>query len=697
MRSIQAEGANTKEGEEVNSSEMSVQYVKGVGVKKAELLKKLGVETVYDLVHFFPRGYLDLTNQVKISHIAPDSVCCFKAVVGFKPTGDYIRKGMTIFKTAVFDETGTVHITIFNNKYLADSLEEGKEYLFYGKVSLQRGSFYMNTPIVEKEDKGSTMKPVYPATAGLTSNMLSIIMKNALELYSKSERPDIIPDEIRQRFSLSHEIYALKRIHFPQNENDIVLSRRRLIFEELLTLQLGMKRLKERDRGRTEYIIKKDYTEEFISSLPFCLTSAQNRVISECLGDIKKSVPMNRLIQGDVGSGKTVVAAALIYEMAKEGFQSAFMAPTEILASQHYETLKKLMNGTGIKIALLTGSLSKKKKDELKAALKEGEIQVVVGTHALLTEDTEFSDLALVITDEQHRFGVKQRGILSVKGSSPHTLVMSATPIPRTLSLLIYGDLDLSIIDELPKGRQKISTYAVTSSYHERLYKFIKKHLDMGLQAYIVCPLVEESEDSDLTAVSEYAKELKEKEFINYSVGILHGKLKPKEKEKIMKDFSENKIQLLVATTVIEVGVDVPNAVIMVIENAERFGLSQLHQLRGRVGRGKEKSYCVLVSDKESETTKSRLEVMTKTNDGFKIADKDLEIRGPGDFFGKRQHGLPDLKIADFTENMDIVREASAASEIILRDDPKLIKEKNRALKERTEKLFDPKNNISLN
>ena len=681
----------------MNTSEMPVQYVKGVGEKKAKILNKLGIETLWDLVHYFPRSYLDLTNQVAICDIKPETVCCFKATVGYDCVMSRVNASMIIYKTTVFDETGTVHLTIFNNKYLADSLKTGEEYLFYGKVSLQRGSLQMNTPTVEKVESGSTMKPVYPLTAGITSNMLSIIMKNALKLYFEQNAPDIIPGEIRHQYSLCHEHFALKSIHFPGSSHDIDISRKRLIFEELLTLQTGMKKLKDRDRGKTQYTVKNDCSREFISALPFTLTGAQQRVIDECIADMKKDIPMNRLVQGDVGSGKTVVAATLIYLMAKNNIQSAFMAPTEILATQHYETLSRLMAGTGIQIELLTGSVTAKKKREIKDRIKSGESLVVVGTHALLTDDTEFSSLGLVITDEQHRFGVRQRGVLAFKGASPHTLVMSATPIPRTLSLIIYGDLDLSTIDELPKGRQKISTYAVDTSYHKRLYAFIKKHLDLSLQAYIVCPLVDESETAELTAATEYAKELSEKEFKDYRVGILHGKMKPKEKEKIMKEFSENKIQLLVSTTVIEVGVDVPNAVIMVIENAERFGLSQLHQLRGRVGRGTEKSHCVLVCSSKGENAKARMEIMCRTTDGFKIADKDLELRGPGDFFGKRQHGLPELKIADFTENMDIVRQTKTASDSILRSDPNLRKEIHQPLSQRIERLFSSESKISLN
>ena len=411
---------------------------------------------------------------------------------------------------------------------------------------------------------------------------------------------------------------------------------------------------------------------------------------------MQKDTPMNRLVQGDVGSGKTVIACCLTYVAAKNGLQSAFMAPTEILARQHYETVKKLTDDTGINVDLLVGSLTAKKKREVKERLEKGETHIIVGTHALLTEDTRFSRLGLIVTDEQHRFGVSQRGSLSSKGNAPHTLVMSATPIPRTLSLIIYGDLDLSIIDEFPKGRQKISTYCVDTSYHNRLYAFIKKHLDMGLQAYIVCPAVEEG-DGELIAATEYAEKLKNEVFADYTVGLLHGKMKAAEKEKVMESFSRGETGLLVATTVIEVGVDVPNSVIMVIENAERFGLSQLHQLRGRVGRGTEKSYCVLVSDAENEAAKARLDIMCRTSDGFRIADKDLELRGPGDFFGSRQHGLPDLKIADLTENMDIVRQSRQATENLFRDDPQLSKPENQGVRQGIERLFASDKYITFN
>lgn len=673
-----------------------VQYIKGVGEKRAALLKKLGIETLYDLVHFYPRTYIDFTSLTPICRLVPDSIGCFSAVVGYEPTEHQIRKGMTVYKTLVTDGEAGVHITIFNNRFLAEKMKQGEEYIFYGKVTVSRGSLEMTNPLIEPYSHEVSMMPVYPLTAGLTSNILTKIINNALTVYADKKERDYLPDSVRQAYSLCHESFALKSIHFPKSREEYEIARRRLIFEELFILQAGMKMLRKRNRRQTSGIIKNDCSKEFISSLPFTLTGAQQRVIAEAVRDMQRETPMNRLVQGDVGSGKTVIACCLTYVAAKNGLQSAFMAPTEILARQHYETVKRLTEGTGITADLLVGSLTPKKKKEVKERLAEGKTDIVIGTHALLTEDTVFARLGLIVTDEQHRFGVAQRGSLSAKGSCPHTLVMSATPIPRTLSLIIYGDLDLSVIDELPAGRQKISTYRVDTSYRQRLYAFIKKHLDMGLQAYIVCPAVEEG-DSDLTAATEYAEMLKNEVFRDYSVGLLHGKMKAKEKERVMEGFSAGETGLLVATTVIEVGVDVPNAVIMVIENAERFGLSQLHQLRGRVGRGKEKSYCVLVSDAENEAALSRLDVMCRTSDGFRIADRDLELRGPGDFFGSRQHGLPDLKIADLTENMDIVRESRQACEDLFREDAELKKEENRGVRQGIARLFASQKNITFN
>ncbi len=680
--------------------EKPLKYVKGVGEKRAELLRKLKIENLYDLVHYYPRDYLDMSSQniVSIRDIVPGNTVCFSAIIGYDPTESMIRRGMTIYKTVAVDEDACVHITIFNSKYLADSLHQGEEYIFYGKVTLKGNQLEMTNPIIEKADVTHGLKPVYPLTAGLSSKIIGKIMKNGLDLYIGDELRDVIPEDIRREYSLCHPGFALRNVHFPACTKDLYIARRRLIFEELLTLQLGIRQLKGYDRGTTDKKANREYCREFVRRLPFTLTGAQKRVIGDCLKDMTGDKPMNRLIQGDVGSGKTAVAAALIYTMAKSGYQCAFMAPTEILAKQHYATFESLMKGTDLRFEVLTGSTPKKSKDKIKAALREGSLDFVIGTHAILTEDVEFASLGLIVTDEQHRFGVNQRGILSGKGDYPHTLVMSATPIPRTLSLIIYGDLDISVIDELPKGRQKISTYCVDSSYRKRIYTFIKKHLDMGLQAYIVCPLVEEGEEiSELTAATEYAKVLAEKDFKSYRVGLLHGKMKPKAKQDIMESFVNGETQLLVSTTVIEVGVDVPNSVIMVIENAERFGLSQLHQLRGRVGRGSNKSYCILISDAEGENARARLETMCHTNDGFAIADKDLELRGPGDFFGSRQHGLPEMKIASITENMDIVYQAKSACEKILEADPTLSGKQYDGLKQSVRRLFYDKENLALN
>ena len=668
-------------------SDIPLRYIKGIGEKREELLKKLGIYSLSDLVHFFPRTYLDFTALTPISQIIPGEVYAFKAIVGYTPIENKIRKGMTIYKTMVTDGKAGVRITIFNSKYLADSLEQGEEYIFYGKVTANSGSLEMSNPIVEAFDKETGLKPVYPLTAGITSNILLKIMENALEAYSKQDILLPVPEKIRQEYSLAHKNFALRNIHFPKSRNDLEISKNSLIFEELLIFQTAMLRLKNRNKGKTSLSLKDDYSKEFASSLPFTLTGAQERVISQCICDMKCDVPMNRLVQGDVGSGKTVVAASLMYSAAKNKMQSVLMAPTEILAQQHYKTLKNLITDENITCELLTGSVSAKKKADIKERLSKGEIDYIVGTHALLTDNTQFHNLGLVVTDEQHRFGVKQRGTLTGKGNNPHTLVMSATPIPRTLSLIIYGDLDVSVIDELPKGRQKISTFAVDTSYRERMYGFIRKNLDSGNQAYIVCPAVEENEN-DIASAVKHAEDLAKKEFKDYKVGLLHGKMKPKEKDKIMSQFQSGEIQLLVSTTVIEVGVDVPNSTVMVIENAERFGLSQLHQLRGRVGRGKDKSYCILVSDAKGESARARLEIMCKTNNGFTIADKDLELRGPGEFFGSRQHGLPEMRIASFTENMDTVRQTHAAAKKILAEDPTLSKAENQGLKTATKNLL---------
>ena len=674
---------------------MSIQYVKGVGEKRAQLFAKLDVFTLYDLVHLFPRSYLDFSCPAAISELKPGSVYCVKAIIGSPVSEARIRQGMTIYKTVATDGEGVLHITIYNNRFLAEKLKVGEEYLFYGKVVSNRGTLEIGSPIVESANLFPLIRPVYPLTASLSSKTVENAVKNALELYYKTEPSDPIPDEIRKRFNLCHEQFALQSIHFPSCLKDAEIARRRLIFEELLVLQSGMLLLRKKNKQKTDVIIKNDYTPLFLRSLPFELTNAQKRAVLDAVHDMKNDEPMNRLLQGDVGSGKTVVAAALMFSAAKNGFQSALMAPTEVLAAQHFKTLSSMMP-QGIRIELLTGSSSAKEKKRIKAVLEKGEVDILIGTHAIITDDTAFSSLGLVVTDEQHRFGVRQRGALSKKGQRPHVLVMSATPIPRTLSLIIYGDLNISVIDELPKGRQKIKTYSVDSSYRTRVYNFVKKHLDRGLQGYIVCPLVEENE-SELVSAVKYAEEISKKEFFDYRVALLHGKMKPKEKNKIMQDFSEGKIQLLVSTTVIEVGIDVPNAVIMVIENAERFGLSTLHQLRGRVGRGSVSSSCILISDAEGETAKRRLEIMCATTDGFKIADEDLRLRGPGDFFGSRQHGLPTLQIAGMLDDIVMLNETKAAAQEIFENDPLLKSKEHEKLRDCVIRLFKKTGQNALN
>lgn len=679
----------------MNRYDTPIQYVKGVGEKRAKLFEKLDVHNLYDLIHLYPRSYTDFTSLTEISKLVPGETACVRATVGAPVSKSMIRKNMTLFKTIAFDETGVLHITIYNSRFVAEALEEGEEYFFLGKVTLSGGHLEMSGPLIEPFREDLTLKPIYPQTAGLSSKMIEKAVKNALLLQREMNCVDPIPDSVRKKYTLCHEQYALSSIHFPKNGGDIQIARKRLIFEELLTLQSGLMRLRKRSREEIPAVIKKDYSKQFIASLPFSLTTAQQRAIDDCITDMKKCEPMNRLVQGDVGSGKTVVAAALIYCAVKNGCQCAMMAPTEILATQHFETLRKMLPGE-INVVLLTGSLTASKKKKIKEEIRTGSADVIIGTHAILTDDVEFRSLSLVVTDEQHRFGVRQRGTLNEKGNNPHVLVMSATPIPRTLSLIIYGDLDVSVIDELPRGRQKIDTFAVDSSYKKRIYAFIKKHLDMGLQAYIVCPLVEESESS-LTSAVKYAKELSEREFSSYKVGLLHGKMKPKDKKETMEAFARGEISLLVSTTVIEVGIDVPNAVLMVIENADMFGLSQLHQLRGRIGRGSEKSYCILISDAKGESSKKRLEVMCRTNDGFLIADEDLRLRGPGDFFGSKQHGLPEMRIADLLEDMVTLKQTQEAARAIFASDSELQKEEHKGLCDAVNRLFDKNPSASMN
>lgn len=663
----------------------NIQYLKGVGEKRAKILNKLGIFTVGDLLRFYPRDYMDWSKISSIASAPFDESCCIRAIVNHKPRGAKIRKGMTIYKTVVTDGESLMNITIFNNKYAAESLEAGEEYLFYGKVG---GNFHrreMTSPLIAPVENGIRIRPIYHQSAGINSKAIEKLVRQAYDI-KKDYFTDCIPQSLRDKLCLMEINKAVYELHFPTNEDTVSEARRRLIFEELFIFQLGLMKLKGNRKESTPVSITEDFTEEFTKSLPFTLTGAQMRAVTESIRQMTSNFTMNRLLQGDVGSGKTAVAAALIYTVIKNGYQCAFMAPTEILAQQHYKTCLNFFKNTDIKIALLTGSVTAANKREIKTRLKNGEINLIIGTHALIQNDVEFQNLGLVITDEQHRFGVKHRGALSGKGDRPHTLVMSATPIPRTLALILYGDLDVSILDELPPGRQPIETYAIDTAKRHRAFNYVKKHLDEGRQGYIVCPLVEEGE-SDLAAAQEYSENIARGFFSGYTVGLLHGKMKPKDKEEVMSKFVSGETKLLVSTTVIEVGVDVPNSVIMVIENAERFGLSQLHQLRGRIGRGKYKSTCILITDAQNESAQRRMKVMTSTTDGFKIADEDLKMRGPGDFFGSRQHGLPEMKIAMLTDTA-LLNEANRFARELIIDDPDFIKEENRNLKTAISELF---------
>ncbi len=653
-----------------------VRYIKGIGEQRAKALGKLGIRTLRDLISWFPRRYEDRTETRRIADLVPGEAACVAAMAASAPTVSHIRKGLDLVKLRAVDETGALDVTFFNQSWLKNSLHPGETYVFYGKAEGNLLRRRMANPIVEPEGQREAtgrIVPVYPLTAGVSQLILSRSIRQGLDACADI-LPDILPDEVRREHQLCRVGYAYENIHFPADSQALDLARRRLAFEELFLFTLGLRRLRKRREVVEVEPFRPVDMEAFYSALPFTLTEAQRRCVEEALADMASGRPMNRLCQGDVGSGKTMVAAACAYFCVKNGRQAALMAPTEILARQHYEGLAPLMEPMGIRCALLTGASTAKEKKAVAARLAAGEIDFILGTHALITGGVEYKRLGLVVTDEQHRFGVGQRAALAGKGDHPHTLVMSATPIPRTLALILYGDLDVSVIDQLPPGRRPVQTSLVDSSYHPRIYKFLRKLVGEGRQVYIVCPAVSESEeDGDgRKAVTEYAAQLQQEVFPDLRVAYVHGKMKPKEKDAVMSAFAARETDILVSTTVIEVGVDVPNAAVMVVENAERFGLSQLHQLRGRVGRGEWQSYCVLISDNRNEETRQRLKVMTKTADGFKIAGEDLRLRGPGDFFGQRQHGLPGLRVADIGCDTQLLREAQAAADALLARDPEL-------------------------
>ncbi len=665
---------------------MPVDKLKGIGASRAILYNKLGVGSVGELLRLYPRTYEDWSNPCRISEVSEDTPCCVRAAIerALKPAR--IHGNLIIFKFIASDGYDNITITFFNQRYIYQKLLEGGEFIFYGTIKKYSGNYEMSSPTVSDVNSAG-IHPIYPATAGLTTKQIEAAMRQAMSLLPPKMN-DPIPADIIEKYGLCSLDFAIRKIHFPDSFEDVENARKRLAFEELLILQLGMARLKGGGtKEKTSHIVNKDYSSEFERLLPFRLTAAQRRAIEQCIADMKESAyPMNRLIQGDVGSGKTAVAAAVCYTAIKNGMQCAFMAPTEILATQHYKSLSELLTGSGIRLALLTGSVTVAKKRVIYDALENGEVDLVIGTHALISDNVAFHSLGLVITDEQHRFGVKQRAALISKGANPHIMVMSATPIPRTLALMIFGDLDLSVLDELPPGRQKIDTYLIDSGKRNRAYNFIKKHIDNGNRCYIVCPLVEESE-TELESAENYIKKLKKTVLGGYGIGLLHGKMKPVDKNEVMAAFVGGKIDILVSTTVIEVGVNVPEATVMMIENADRFGLSQLHQLRGRVGRGKEKSFCILVSDNQSNNTRERLSVLCRTNDGFKIADEDLRLRGPGDFFGSRQHGLPELRVASMS-SIDMIDKTQAAARKILETDPGLRSKEHRGLYFEISRLF---------
>lgn len=665
---------------------MEITYLKGVGPKRAELYKKLRIETVEGLTELYPRDYVDFTNTKSIREAEIGEICAFRAVVASKryPSG-YSGK-VSVYKALLTDGEGEITAVFFNSQYTFDRLILNKEYIFCGKIGGDLMGLQISSPqFVLPAEEG--LVPKYPLTAGLTNAAVIANMKTALTVVKREER---LPEKLIMRFGLLGADEAMRKIHFPKSREEYQAARKRLVFEELLTLKLGLSQLKNRGKTLSGAVMADVDMNRFYASLPFIPTNAQINAVNDCIADMKRLFPMNRLIQGDVGSGKTLVAAATAYFARCNGFTTLVMAPTEVLARQHYDTLAGFLEPLGVTIGLLSGSLTAAEKKNMRKAAESGGIEVLIGTHALIQKSVEIKRLGLVIVDEQHRFGVGQRSALAEKGANPHIMAMSATPIPRTLALIVYGDLDVSILNEMPKGRIPIKTYAVNSSFHTRVYNFIKKHIAAGQQAFIVCPRVEQSENdqSDKKSAIEYYNKLTAGEFAGIPTGLLYGKMKQADKDAVMNDFRDNKLKLLISTTVIEVGIDVPNAVVMLIENAEQFGLSQLHQLRGRVGRGSAESFCILMTDSKSEYTRARTKAMVDTADGYKIADIDLQLRGPGNFFGREQSGLPPMQVADLADDSEQLNEIDRLATEILRTDARLEKPENAGLRANVAKLF---------
>ena len=666
-----------------------VRYLKGVGPKTAERFEKLGIVTLADLLCHYPRRYLDFSKPYTIATAPLDTECVVKAEVFAKPGGRVLPGGRRMERITAGDDVSSLEITWFNNPYAAQKLELGREYYFQGIVTGGMLRRQMVNPQVRTDAQVESIpfEAVYPQTEGLSSG---VIAKCVRQLLPHAELlPDPLPPEMLQKYRLLSKAEAVRAIHCPASEEEAFAARRRLIYEELLILQLGIGRMKNRGAARTGAPMQKMDPEPFWALLPFSPTGAQRRAVEEILTDMAGETSMNRLLQGDVGSGKTLVAAAAIWACIRSGYQAALLAPTEILASQHAENLNRLLSPFGMRVALLTGGMKAAARRATLAAIRDDEADLIVGTHAILSEGVEFARLGLAVVDEQHRFGVRQRGMLAEKAENPHLLVMSATPIPRTLGLLIYGDLDISILDELPPGRKPIKTRCITGKKRGALYGFLDREIDAGRQVYLVCPAIEETPDGGLNAVKSYYEDIAKALLPERRVGLMHGKLKPKEKAAVMEDFKAGRLDALVSTTVIEVGVDVPNATVMVIENAERYGLSALHQLRGRVGRGAAESWCFLVSDNTSENVQKRLKFLCSTADGFAVAQYDLETRGPGDFFGSRQHGLPTLQIADLMNDTRTLHAAQAEAVAMLADDPLLEAPEHALLEQQVQQMFE--------
>ena len=669
-----------------------IRYIKGIGEAKGKAFARLGVRCVGDLLSDFPRAYEDRSKVLPIARLMEGESACVCAMITTEPELSRIRKGMELLRFRIADASGSMLVTYFNQAWMKNRLRRGDTYIFYGKVQVTGRTFAFTNPIFEPEAEmgrvTGRIMPVYRLTGGISQRDMTQAVRRVLGEPGMTF-PNALPERVERENRLCTARYAYENIHFPADMRALSLSRRRLVFEELFTLVCALSLVRGEGEVQPGIAVQPRDIAEFTATLPFTPTGAQLRAIADAAGDMTSGRLMNRLIQGDVGSGKTLVAAALIWLAAGSGLQSAFMAPTELLAEQHFATLSGFLAPFGLKVVKLTGSMGAKAKRETLAALASGEASLAVGTHALISEGVEFRRLGLVVTDEQHRFGVAQRSALAGKGERAHVLVMSATPIPRTLALIIYGDLDVSLIDELPPGRQRVDTFAVTSSYRRRLNAFIAKLVGEGRQVFVVCPAIEADSEvpMDLVSAEEHTLELRAA-LPGLRIECIHGRMKAKPRDEIMSRFAAGEVDVLVSTTVIEVGVDVPNAALMIIENAERFGLSQLHQLRGRVGRGRHKSYCVLVSDAKGADARERLAALTHIHDGFKIAEEDLRLRGPGDFFGARQHGLPELHIADLGADMDVLKTAQAAAQALLAEDPALVREENRPVRQAAERLL---------